>query len=96
MYLISYDMSNDRLRNKVAKELSNYGKRVQYSVFECPISQKQLDKLYQELAKLMAGEEEGSIRIYSICANCMDKLSIIGVDKSGTGLTEEEEGLFIV
>lgn len=78
MYLISYDMSTDKLRNKVAKELENYGKRVQYSVFECDISPKQLKILYGKLTKIMSLEKEGNIRIYTLCARCQEKLRIIG------------------
>ncbi len=96
MYLISYDLSNDRLRQKVAKEMENYGKRVQYSVFECRISEKQLRTLYQKLAVIMQEEKEGSVRIYTICGNCEAKIQIIGVNQIEDALTEEEEGLFIV
>ena len=34
MYLISYDITKDKVRRKVDKELENYGRRVQFSVFE--------------------------------------------------------------
>lgn len=58
MYVISYDITSDRLRNKIAKELENYGRRVQYSVFECRITAKQFEKLYQKLIILMEGERD--------------------------------------
>ncbi len=32
LYLVSYDFSSDKVRNKVAKLLEAYGRRVQYSV----------------------------------------------------------------
>ena len=35
MYIVSYDITSNKLRRKIAKELENYGVRVQYSVFEC-------------------------------------------------------------
>jgi len=34
MLLISYDISNDKLRTKFAKFLTKFGNRKQYSVFE--------------------------------------------------------------
>ena len=40
MYVVSYDISSDRLRNKVARTLEGYGTRIQYSVFECKLSEK--------------------------------------------------------
>lgn len=93
MYLISYDLSSDRIRNKVAKTLENYGRRVQYSVFECRISDSQLNKLYGQLAILLS-ENEGNVRIYSICAKCEPKLMIIGDESSG--LSKEEETIFVI
>ena len=39
MYVISYDISENKIRNKVAKILEGYGKRIQYSVFECDIDE---------------------------------------------------------
>ena len=94
MYVISYDIEKDKVRNKIAKTLENYGQRVQYSVFECRITLKQYDKLYSELARLMTAEEEGNIRIYTVCANCEAKLATIGIKNQS--MDQEEEDLFII
>ena len=94
MYVISYDIEKDRIRNKIARTLEDYGRRVQYSVFECRIEKKQFDKLYGKLAGLMTDEEEGNIRIYNICANCETRIATIGIKKSP--LSAEEEDLFII
>lgn len=94
MYVISYDLSNNRLRNKIAKELKNYGQRVQYSVFECRISKKQMEQLYEKLVPIMQKEQEGNIRIYQLCANCEARIKTIGVKNAG--MTKEEEELFII
>ena len=40
MYLVSYDIESDRLRKKISDTLENYGIRIQYSVFECEISEQ--------------------------------------------------------
>lgn len=90
MYVISYDIVKDKTRNKIAKELCNYGKRVQYSVFECKISDRQMNELYYKLTVLLQGEE-GSIRIYHLCANCLKRLAIIGTDDG-----KEDERLIVV
>lgn len=79
MYLVSYDIAEDRKRTKIAKELENFGKRVQYSVFECDIDQRKLNELYERLVNLMSDVEDGNIRIYSICRNCEEKLVTIGI-----------------
>ena len=92
MFIISYDISKDKVRNKIAKLMEGYGRRVQYSVFECDLSKKQYTELYGKLAVLMESEEEGNIRIYDICANCSRKLAVIGVRKRMEG---EEEVIVI-
>lgn len=50
MYLISYDIENDRLRLRISKLLLRWGlHRVQYSVFMGAIGKDQLAKLRLEL-----------------------------------------------
>ena len=82
MYVISYDIVSDRLRNKVVKTLKGYGERVQYSVFECKITGKQYERLYTELEKLMKNSTEDTIRIYHLCKNCQNDWNLIGVEKA--------------
>lgn len=79
MYIVSYDMSSDRLRQKMSKELENYGKRVQYSVFECRITEKQMNTLYQKMVRIMQEEPTGNVRIYNLCKNCEEKVRTIGI-----------------
>lgn len=85
MYVVSYDIGSDKLRNKVAKELLNYGKRMQYSVFECQISQKRFEELYGKLALLMSDSTEGSIRFYRLCGKCGQEIQELGVPKKNCG-----------
>lgn len=79
MYVISYDITNDSLRAKIAKELENYGVRAQYSVFECKIDRKRFRELYKKLCQLAESMEEGSIRAYELCENCTGKIQTIGI-----------------
>lgn len=83
MYLVSYDVTPDRLRGRIAKCLENYGKRIQYSVFECDIDEKRFKKLYGEVVKLCGDMPEGNIRFYYICQNCRPKMKMIGQEKPG-------------
>ena len=43
--MIAYDISEDRIRYRVAKILENYGTRVQYSVFECKLREQEKNLL---------------------------------------------------
>lgn len=77
-YVISYDIESDKIRRKLAKLLEGYGVRIQYSVFECNLTDKRFQKLYKEVFKLTAEKSDGSVRFYSICKNCEDKIVTIG------------------
>jgi CRISPR-associated protein Cas2 len=79
MYLVSYDISNTKLRNKIFKELKNYGLHVQFSVFECDLDKKRYREMFQKLLKLMENCDQGNIRIYSLCSSCQDNIEVIGI-----------------
>ena len=74
--VISYDISDDRKRSKVANLLADYGKRVQYSVFECHLDAKTLEKLIAQLEPFVEGND--SIRVYQICDACLKKAVLLG------------------
>ena len=74
--LISYDISDDKKRNKVAGLLKDQGKRVQYSVFECHLDAKRLNDLIVRLEPFAEGDD--SIRIYQICETCLKKMIMLG------------------
>lgn len=78
MYLISYDIASNRLRTKLAKKLLNYGKRVQYSVFECDINRIVFRKCYEEMMELIDGQSEVSIRCYVIDKTAQGKMILLG------------------
>ncbi|MBQ9334124.1 MAG: CRISPR-associated endonuclease Cas2 [Lachnospiraceae bacterium] len=94
MYVISYDIEQNRTRTRIAKILESYGRRVQYSVFECDISQKQYEQLYQKLAELMSEDVSGNIRFYHICRNCEARIVTMGVVDDGW--LPGEKDLFII
>ena len=92
MYVISYDISHDKLRNKVAKTLQDFGSRVQYSVFECNINETKYRELHSKLVLLMTDVEDGSIREYHLCSSCNAKTVVIGTGKK----EQDVEGIFII
>jgi len=80
MYIIAYDITKDKNRNKIATILSDYGQRVQYSIFECDISNEQLKHLIRRINKHIDAETD-SLYIYFACSACTAKLQIMGKDK---------------
>ena len=95
MYVICYDITKTKVRNKIFKELKNYGKHTQYSVFECNISKKQLQVLMNKLQKLMEKEEEGNIRIYTLCEKCYAQSILIGKDPEADADLKELDMIFV-
>ena len=78
MYIvISYDIPEDKRRTKIHKILKSYGQWMQYSVFECDLTQTQYAKLRSRLSKVIEPDED-SIRFYFLCACCKDKIERIG------------------
>ena len=86
LVLITYDVNTEtnagktRLR-KVAKQCTNYGRRVQNSVFECVLDSTQLFVLKKELKELI-NEEEDSLRFYALGNSYKNKIIHMGSKKS--------------
>ena len=90
MLLISYDISNDKVRNKFSRFLSKFGFRVQYSVFEIQNSKCVLANIENEIKNvyMKAFTEEDSVIIFNLSASC--KKTCYGYAKN------EEKDVFII
>lgn len=77
LYVIAYDIPDDRRRTKIHNILSGYGKWTQYSLFECWLDRRQLLELQAKLIKhIRAGDD--SVRFYPLCATCQGKVITVG------------------
>ncbi|PSB01135.1 CRISPR-associated endonuclease Cas2 [Merismopedia glauca] len=76
-FVVTYDISEDKRRTKIYNILQSYGQWMQYSVFECDLTETEYAKLRSRLSKLIKPEED-SIRFYSLCACCQKKIERIG------------------
>ena len=56
-YIIAYDFSSDRLRRKVEKTLSDYGIRIQKSLFSFDINNETINKLRAKLKVILMNYE---------------------------------------
>jgi CRISPR-associated protein Cas2 len=77
--VISYDISDDKTRSNVANVLKDYGKRVQYSVFECRVDARTLERLVARLKPFAEGRD--SIRVYPLCDACLKNVVLLGNGK---------------
>jgi CRISPR-associated protein Cas2 len=85
LYIVSYDITDDKKRLRISKTLRDFGTRVQYSVFECIINDKDLEKMTAKISRIIS--EEDSVRVYTLCAKCKGVVKIFGRGK----LTEDED-----
>lgn len=91
MFIVSYDIESDKTRTKFSKFLEQYGRRLQYSVFEIKNSQRILSNIKSELdhkyKKLFTNND--SVIIYGVCEACKNKIIRIGYHAQ-----EEQEVVF--
>lgn len=72
MIIISYDISNDKLRTKFSKYLGKYGHRIQFSVFEIDNSEKILNNIVSEIINEYEKRfsQEDSVIIFMMSSSC--------------------------
>jgi len=75
--VVAYDIADDRRRHRVASELENFGERVQYSVFECHLSQAQFKDLQSRLALLIVDTQD-RVRFSTLCEKDVGRILIDG------------------
>lgn len=75
-FLISYDVRDPTRLAKAARLLKGYGNRVQYSVFRCFLSQRNLEKLRWEMSKILTDEDD--LLIIELCKACVRKIRMRG------------------
>ena len=88
-WMIAYDISDHRHRRLIHKILKDHGQRVQYSVFECELSKKQLQNLRTRLSDFL--EDGDSIRWYPQCRWCQSRM-----DCSGTGQPLQTDNFYLL
>ena len=65
-YLISYDLSDTKIRNRVVKYLESFCYRVQYSVFLCVHARIRIETIIKQLEILTRNDETKRLLIVSI------------------------------
>jgi len=58
IYLVSYDICDDKRLRKVFKTMRNWGDHLQYSVFECQLNSVDLLKLKSQLKEIINAAQD--------------------------------------
>jgi CRISPR-associated protein Cas2 len=88
--MVTYDIGDDRRRQLVAIALAGYGERVQYSVFECRLDERELIQLRSRIAAVVDPECD-CIRWYPLCRPCHGQIV-----QQGNGGLPADEGFYLV
>ena len=72
MLLVSYDISNDKLRSKFSKFLMKYVGRLQYSVYEIKNSPRVIENIKTKIENYFAKsfEQSDSVIIFVLSKTC--------------------------
>lgn len=57
-YLVTYDIADEKRLRKVFKTMRNYGDHLQYSVFECQLTQTDLARCRRDLAAIIHHDQD--------------------------------------
>lgn len=73
-YLVIYDVRDPKRYRKAYKLLKGYGERIQYSVFRCQLTARELARLRWELERRLDGED--SLLFVGLCGPCVERLVV--------------------
>lgn len=80
-WVICYDISDDKMRRKIAKLLEDHGIRIQESVFIADTSKSEMQTVQKWFNEMLRDEEDtlDSIHIYPLCEKCWQKSWRLGM-----------------
>jgi CRISPR-associated protein Cas2 len=77
--VVAYDIVDDRRRTEVSDLLSRYGTRVNRSVFECFLSDREIGKVKKSVGEKIR-EGEDIVLYYHLCRDCLERIERQGIE----------------
>lgn len=74
--MVTYDISDDKRRDQIVKVLEAIGVRMNYSVFECVLTDVQYRNMCRKLEKIVVKREDW-VNIYPLCSECYARIEYI-------------------
>lgn len=74
-WLVCYDVHDPARLRKCAKHMEGYGYRVQYSVFRCWMTTREMERLRWELTERL--DKDDDVIMIPMCSQCLSK--IVGI-----------------
>jgi CRISPR-associated protein Cas2 len=88
--VVAYDISHDRRRTKLHDTLLNFGTPVQYSVFECIVDEKRLEKMKRAIMRVVKPRQD-RVRFYYLCQTCLARTEVT----SGPEVLHETDAIVV-
>lgn len=86
IYLIAYDITSDKRRNKMAELLEAHGLRINLSVFECTLTPVQYDNVFRQINELIDRKTD-TVKIYPLTREVYARSITVGRKSQGPGYT---------
>lgn len=77
LWVVCYDIPSDKRRRKVMKLMEGYGRRAQYSVFECDLTLPKLERLCKRMRQLINTDED-DVRFYPLNRADIERAIMLG------------------
>ena len=75
-YVVAYDVADDKRRQQMVKVLEALGTRMNYSVFECMLTDIQYRQMCEKIEKIVQRKEDW-VNIYPLCTECFVRIRYI-------------------
>ena len=79
--VVAYDIEDDKLRTRLHKTLRRFGEPVQYSVFECILTNDRFAEMRMLVTQVLEGRTRG-VRYYEMCEGCNREVVTIGIART--------------
>lgn len=76
-YIVAYDLTDDRRRDRLARTLLDYGKRIQHSVFAVHLDEELFERMLARV-KSVIDEDEDRVHVFRICGACEERVITFG------------------
>ena len=92
-YIVTYDISDDKRLRKVFKVMKGWGDHLQYSVFRCELSRRELVELRTALSEVIHFQED---QILFVDIGPQSGRAAIAITAMGRPYTEPENDAIVV
>ena len=75
--VLAYDIPDDKRRERLRRTLLGFGTPVQYSVFECDLTPRQVERMRKAVREVIKLPED-NVRYYQLCRGCVGGVEVFG------------------